>query len=76
MRDNNDIKSISEAYVSMLTEAKGNYYEIGGDSNDGGTVLNVYVRPCRGYITSMGTFRYGILTSMRLKSIFDFLSKL
>jgi len=44
MRDNNDIKSISEAYVSMLTEAKGNYYEIGGDSNDGGTVLNVYVK--------------------------------
>jgi hypothetical protein len=43
MRDNKDIKSISEAYVSMLTEAKGNYYEVGGDPYDGGVVLNVYV---------------------------------
>ena len=44
MLDNKDIKSISEAYVSMVTESRNNYYEIGGDRYDGGLVVHVYVR--------------------------------
>ena len=36
------MKSISEAYVSMVSEAKKNYYEIGGDRYDGGVVVKVY----------------------------------
>ena len=44
MLDNKDIKSISEAYVSMVTESRNNYYKIGGDRYDGGVVVHVYVR--------------------------------
>ena len=42
MKDNTDIKSISEAYVSMLSEAK-NKYEIKKGEKKGKPVYQLYI---------------------------------